>query len=143
MVIKNLMLTKNFVRPSSNNQHLNTKETEKNSKRLLRSTRNTGIWQLTLSWRKPLSYRNQSIDLLCKSMDWFLCDNGFRQVRVTRHRERKLQCFDNFETSNNSKLFPNRCKPYFSNKYFHSDSKIIFIVKEKTKLVNWLENNVI
>ena len=24
---------------------------------------------LTLSWRRPLSYRNQSIDLLCKSMD--------------------------------------------------------------------------
>ena len=26
---------------------------------------------LTLSWRRPLSYRNQSIDL-----DWFLYDNG-------------------------------------------------------------------
>ena len=37
---------------------------------------------LTLSWRKPLSYKNQSIDLQCKSMDWFLYDNGLRQVRV-------------------------------------------------------------
>ena len=27
---------------------------------------------LTLSWRRPLSYRNQSIDLRSKSMDWFL-----------------------------------------------------------------------
>ena len=36
----------------------------------------------TLSWRKPLSYRNQSIDLLCKSMDWFLYDNGLRHERV-------------------------------------------------------------
>ena len=27
---------------------------------------------LTLSWRRQLSYRNQSIDLLCKSVDWFL-----------------------------------------------------------------------
>ena len=26
----------------------------------------------TLSWRRSLSYRNQSIDLLCKSVDWFL-----------------------------------------------------------------------
>ena len=29
------------------------------------------IHYLTLSWRRPLSYRNQSIDLVCKSMDWF------------------------------------------------------------------------
>ena len=37
---------------------------------------------LTLSWRRPLSYRNQSIDLLHKSMDWFLYDNGLRHERV-------------------------------------------------------------
>ena len=36
----------------------------------------------TLSWRRPLSYRNQSIDLLCKSMDWFLYDNSLRHERV-------------------------------------------------------------
>ena len=33
---------------------------------------------LSLSWRRSLSYRNQFIDLLCKSMDWFLYDNGLR-----------------------------------------------------------------
>ena len=32
--------------------------------------------------RRPLSYRNQSIDLLCKSMDWFLYDNDLRHERV-------------------------------------------------------------
>ena len=37
---------------------------------------------LTLSWRKALSYRNQSIDFLRKSMDWFLYDNGLRLERV-------------------------------------------------------------
>ena len=37
---------------------------------------------LTLSWRRPLSYRNQSIDLLCKLMDWFLYDNGLHHQRV-------------------------------------------------------------
>ena len=37
---------------------------------------------LTLSWRRSLLYRNQSIDLLCKSVDWFLYDNGFRHERV-------------------------------------------------------------
>ena len=40
---------------------------------------------LTLSWRKPLSYRNQSSDLLCKSMDWFLYDNGLRHERVKQY----------------------------------------------------------
>ena len=37
---------------------------------------------LTLSWRRPLSYRNQSIDLQSKSMDWFLYDNGPRHESV-------------------------------------------------------------
>ena len=31
---------------------------------------------------ETVSYRNQSIDLLCKSMDWFLDDNGLRHERV-------------------------------------------------------------
>ena len=39
-------------------------------------------WKLTLSWRRLLSYGNQSIYLLCKSMDWFLYDNGPRHERV-------------------------------------------------------------
>ena len=37
---------------------------------------------LNLSWRRPLSYRHQSIDLLRRSMDWFLYDNGLRHERV-------------------------------------------------------------
>ena len=35
-----------------------------------------------LSRRRPLSFRNQSINLLCKSMDWFLYNNGLRHERV-------------------------------------------------------------
>ena len=37
---------------------------------------------LTLSWRRTLSYRNQSIDLVCIPMDWFLYDNDHRHERV-------------------------------------------------------------
>ena len=37
---------------------------------------------VTLSWRRPLSYRKQSIDLRSKSVDWFLYDNGLRHERV-------------------------------------------------------------
>ena len=38
--------------------------------------------QLTLSWRKSLSYRNQSTDLQSKSMDWFLYDTDLRHVTI-------------------------------------------------------------
>ena len=36
----------------------------------------------TLSWRRALSYRNQSINLLCKSMNWFLYDRDLRHEGV-------------------------------------------------------------
>ena len=32
--------------------------------------------------QRLLSYRNQSIDLLRKSLDWFLYDNGLRHEKV-------------------------------------------------------------
>ena len=44
------------------------------------------VKHLTLSWRRPLSYRNQSIDLLSKSMDWFLYDNDLRHESVKMER---------------------------------------------------------
>ena len=37
---------------------------------------------LTLSCQRSLSYRNQSIDLQCKSMDWFLYDRDLRHEKV-------------------------------------------------------------
>ena len=40
--------------------------------------------RLSLSRRRPLSYRNLSIDLRSKSMDWFLYHNGLRLERVKR-----------------------------------------------------------
>ena len=42
------------------------------------------MYFLTLSWRRSLSYRNQSIDLLCKSKDSFLYDRGHRHERVKK-----------------------------------------------------------
>ena len=42
---------------------------------------------LTHSWRRPLSYRNQSIDLQSKSMDWVLYDNDLRHERVKWYYE--------------------------------------------------------
>ena len=40
------------------------------------------VLPLTLSWRRSLSYRNQSIDLQGKSMNWFLYDKDLRHERV-------------------------------------------------------------
>ena len=51
------------------------------------------LYVLTLSWRRPLSYRNQSIDLLCKSMDWFLYDNGLHHERVKTNESRYIALF--------------------------------------------------
>ena len=45
---------------------------------------------LTFSWRRSLSYENQSIDLRTKSMDWFLYDNGFRHERVNGKISQKV-----------------------------------------------------
>ena len=51
----------------------------------------TNTKKLTLSWRSPLSYRNQSIDLGSKSMDWFLYDNGLRHERVVINNKTMLK----------------------------------------------------
>ena len=50
---------------------------------------------LTLSWRRPLLYRNQSIDLQRKWMDWFLYNNGLRHERV---KECSDTCFSVIQT---------------------------------------------
>ena len=38
---------------------------------------------VTLSWRRSLSYRNQTIDLLNKSMGWFLYDRNLLMKELT------------------------------------------------------------
>ena len=55
---------------------------------------------LTSSWRRSLSYTNQSIYLLFKSMDWFLYDRDLRHEWVKLHlpypkiqwRQNKSKC---------------------------------------------------
>ena len=51
------------------------------------------IWlsYLTFSWRRPLSYRNQSIDLRRKSMDWFLYDTASVMKGLKIHSWAKYQ----------------------------------------------------
>ena len=53
-----------------------------------------------------------------------------RNLVVKLSRESKTQYFHNIHISKSSKAFWDKCKPYFSNKYAHDDSKNIFIEKE-------------
>ena len=54
-----------------------------------------------------------------------------RNLVVKLNRETKLHYFNNLETSKNSKPFWDKCRPYFSNKHVHVDSKIILIEKKE------------
>ena len=47
---------------------------------------------LTLSWRAPLYYKNQSIDLQSKSMDWFLYDNDLRHEGLKTFATQVFSC---------------------------------------------------
>ena len=55
------------------------KKKKKKKKILLNETTSS---DLTLSWRRPLSYMNQFIGLKSKSMDCFLYDRGLLHERV-------------------------------------------------------------
>ena len=48
------------------------------------------LFILTLSRRRSTSYRNQSTDLLRKSMHWFLYDIGLRRERVKQVNDGEL-----------------------------------------------------
>ena len=49
---------------------------------------------------------------------------------VKLKRESKTQYFHDIQISKSSKALWDKCKPYFSNKYAHDDSKNIFIETE-------------
>ena len=59
-----------------------------------------------------------------------------RNLVVRLSKERKIEYFENLETSKNSKPFWNKCKPYFSNKHAHGESKTILIEKGKITLIS-------
>ena len=55
-------------------------------------------------------------------------NNGIWQLNLTK---RNFNYFKNSEISKSSKPFRDKYRLYFSNKYAHGDSKIIFIEKEE------------
>ena len=68
---------------------------------------------LTLLWRRSLLYRNQSIDLQIKSMDWFLYDGDLRHKRVNElHKNTKTPAAS-------VDVIPFRLKIYPKIEFFH------------------------
>ena len=53
---------------------------------------------------------------------------------VKLNNERRIAFYEYLETSKNSKLFWNNCKPHFFNKHAHGESKIFLIEKENVML---------
>ena len=77
-------------------QFLNESDRWKSSEIILKSQLHKVLFyklldnlDLTLSQRRPISYQNQSINLLCKSMDWFLYDISLHRERVKYTQNRK------------------------------------------------------
>ena len=90
-------------------------------------------YYLTLSSRKSLPYRNQSIDLQSKLIDWFLYDRDLRHERVTKRERARIAnlLFDENEFRNNrSHTFFKCCShdaPHFSK----------IIQKSKRRKLEW------
>ena len=62
-----------------------SKDTSLKTLNINRSNQLNSKSRLILSCRRSLSYRNQSTDLLCKSMDWFLYDRELHHERVKEY----------------------------------------------------------
>ena len=73
---------------------------------------------LTLPWRRSLSYKNQSIDLLYKAMDCFLCDRDPRHERV--RTEFKSVFIEIFFAEKKPPYFLPTFSKYVFSKIFHS-----------------------
>ena len=75
-----------------------------------------------------LKYKANRTKLNFKTM---LLNKKQRNLVVKLNRNSKFRYFGDIEASEISEPFWNECKSYFFNKHAHSDSKIIFIEKEK------------
>ena len=72
---------------------------------------------LALLWRRPLSYRNQSTDLLWKSVNWFLYDSSFRHERVQEIFQTSLLFSRNHWHCNENYLFMVQSNEIFTEFY--------------------------
>ena len=83
---------------------------------------------LTISWRWPLSWRNQSIDLLGKSMGWLLYDNGLGHERVKMGKKWRKMLSPTYSLKFKTIIL-------FLNRYLHFFQMVIFatLFRRKTQ----------
>ena len=101
------------------------------------------LFLLTLSWRRPISYRNQSTELRSKSMDWFLYDIGLRHERVKPFSKfwKKKQSY--FRLSKVNKKWSYYIKTYSCYHLKKGFCVLPFIVKKRSmQLRSWLVKSI-
>ena len=92
---------------------------------------------LTLSWRRPLSYRNQSINLESKSIDWFLYkwDSVMKEVQK-KDRQEQINYFldkvQHFRGLNEFKQLLNFYSPWNHQKTANDNLKMKHSLKNIT-----------
>ena len=88
---------------------------------------------LTLSWRRSLSYRNQSIDIQSTPIDWFLYDRDLRHERVKTHKNMEFYPISIFHIKSLcEKTMSNyfSVSPCFYTKYLNISTINIFVVSK-------------
>ena len=115
---------------------------------------------LTLSWRRSLSYRNQSINFLCKLVDWFLYDRdphswksydgdgriqsvlGLLVLKVLFHFFLILSCDNYQKKSSLNKTWKKRPWKTVCSDGFLKPSKIVILSAFRGIIVVWIHFNI-
>ena len=88
-----------------------------------------GTFWLTLSWWRFLSYRTQSIDLWCKSMDWFIYDRDLRHDRVNSKLSSwwlcRLETVESYSTKGVFKVVSKMFKMFLASLIFHNSCYLL------------------
>ena len=71
-----------------------------------------------------------------KSVDDLIKYKKQRNLVVKLNKNCEEEFFDNLEIKNKTKLFWDKCKPYFSNKHSKGDSDILLVEKDELLLKN-------
>ena len=104
-------------------------------------------WDLqnTVSSRRLLSYRNQSTELLCKSIDWYLCDRNlcYKRVKFTSSKTYSKVIMKTLKgmSNNFSNNFIGQHLSILLFQIFHSVGKLNYFWKIENKWAKYIHKN--
>ena len=104
-------------------------------------------WDLqnTVSSRRLLSCRNQSIELLCKSIDWYLCDRNlcYKRVKLTSSENYSKVIMKTLKgmSNNFSNNFIGQHLSILLFQIFHSVGKLNYFWKIENKWAKYIHKN--